>query len=393
MKNLKKILCLIIAVIMLMTAVPVESFAFFDGFWAEAVKVEFMDDLPVSYRYVQSLIDGNDTVGLVEYDLASEPDLTYKVHFSNGRTVETNNNDMVGRDLKSGVLNTSVSMFVDPVKCRNASHMGETTVEVTVIVKVYNIDKVTRSYTFKLEKDFVYEIVSDIRLSDKVNSHYDVYSPIQDFVGRDFTVEYYDGRKETLTLTDCGKKGYYLGDKPVKMWCAQELFDQGDVGWEGGIIPLTNLFVSYIDAVSVVHTKRHAWFINSFDIVDYKLNGKGGLTELTYKITYSDNRVFEKTGSFETPVNFVNSGYIDSTDEFDVYVYVRSIDGKSFYITCNAGDVNFGIYTKHQSDDITEFCNCLCHKEGTANSIVYTLLSKIWKLLRINEHCQCGYWH
>ena len=54
MKKMKKTLSLVLAVIMLLTAVPVQSFALFDNLNPTVVKVEFADDLPISNQHVQN---------------------------------------------------------------------------------------------------------------------------------------------------------------------------------------------------------------------------------------------------------------------------------------------------------------------------------------------------
>ena len=203
---MKKTISLILAVIMLLSAVPMQSFALFDWLKPEAIDVDILDNIPVSNKYVQRIASQEGNNGNVQYDLINE----YRIYLSNGRTLEINRN-ADGSDQLSGVKNSFVTMYVNSEECAKSIEDNKNTVEVNVVVELYNINGTFRSYTFKKDKTIVKEIVTDLEICDGMPDKYDVLNPLPDFVGKQFQVSYYDGRKGLcISLFERGKNVYKI---------------------------------------------------------------------------------------------------------------------------------------------------------------------------------------
>lgn len=388
MKNMKKTLSLILAVIMLLSAVPMQSFALFDSLWPKVVDVEILDNTPISNKYVQSLASEKNMKNEVKYDLSSD----YRVFLSNGRVIDVNA-DSDGSDLKSGVLYTFVSVYVNAEECAKAIELGKKKVNITIWVKLYNLDDTFRSYMYYTEKDIVEELVTDIKLYDSMPKIYDYLNPLPDFVGKEFKVEYCNGGYDILALEKCGDD-YYLGDKKVNMWCEDGWYDSCSSGSDFGcgIVYYTALYVSYIDKSCVLDDKHNLWIFDSIDILDYKLNGKGGITAITYKLVgYEDTTI--KTCVLEEPIKFEEYTIIDNINGLDIVANVRRQGDSSYYLACSSGYSQWNLYDATEFDDITEFCDCRCHKDGKLNNLIYAFLLRIWKIFGKNEICQCGLDH
>lgn len=386
MKRTLKAVSLILVVIMLVTSVPMQGFALFDQLWPKVIAVEFQDNVPISNKYVQLIASENLKTDNVKYDLGGE----FLVYLSNGRTIEVSENSD-GSDLFSGVLNTFVSMYVDPKECAEAIKNHRNTVDVNVTVRLLNLDDTFRGYTFEVEKEIVDEIVTDIDLVSAKPKIYDQLNPCPDFVGKKFEVKYYDGTKETLTLEDRGESGYFLGNREISMQCKE--FYYANPGWDGGDNYYTDLIINYIDMESILDTKSRLWYYTDLDIIDYKLDGKGGITEITYRLMQGYYNPIEKLCVLDEPINFNEYIVINTENGGDIVATARSLGDSSYYIACSLGYSPWDLYTYVLCDDITEFCDCLCHKEGKLNNIIYTFLLKLWQIFGINETCQCGLCH
>ena len=385
-KKMKKILSLILAVIMLISAVPMQSFAAFEWMLPEVVKVEFTDDIPVSNKFVQGV--ENADMSDVSLDYCN---YSFKLYLSNGRTIETNNHNLLGPDLPSGVVFTSVYVRTDPKECAKAIAEGKSTVKVNVGVLVYYINETIRSYHFEMEKPIVEEIVKDVKLLDPMPETYDKYYAVVSFEGKRFEVEYGDGRKEILTVTKDKNDElaeYYLGDESIYMYYGENSYIDSVTG---ETVYYEGLEFSYIDTNVVLERKFLPCPFSSYEITDYKLDGKAGLTELAYKLTYKDGRVIEKSLSFDKPVKYEEYVVIDNVDGYDIYVGIEGW-GEFYELESWIGNVVWGMES-YAEGDIKDFCDCRCHKTGFLNFIINMFIQKIWQIFRINENCQCGYWH
>ena len=380
---MKKTLSLILAVMMIICALPMQSFAAFDWLRPKVVKVEFMDDIPVSNKYVQS----------ANYEIFESVSLDnckylYKLYLSNGRTIETNNYDLLGADLLSGIAFTAVYMRTDPKECAKAIAEGKSTVKVNVGVSVYYVNNTLRSYHFEMEKPIVEEIVKEVKLIDPMPENYNKFLPDPAFVGKKFEVKYADGKTETLIFEDMGDDGYYLGEEPVYLWCGEDKYVDKVTG---ETVYYEGLEFFYIDTDVILERKYLPCPYSSFEITDYKLDGKAGIAELSYKLTYKDGRVIEKSFTFDKPLTSENYVVIDTVDGYDVLV---GVEGWSDYYYIDAG-IGYTVWEIEDfiEGDITDFCDCRCHKNDLLNIIVHTLICKVWEIFSINEYCKCGMFH
>lgn len=381
---MKKTISLILAVIMLLSAVPMQSFALFD-LKPIVVKVEALDDVPISNRYMQYLKEDYFTFGAI-------PDycnFKFKVYFSNGKSVITDNYFYDGSDEESGIANTYVIFQLQPAYAALTSALGKDTIKVRTHVFVEYTDGTAKSYMFFVEKPFTEGIVDEVNYLGEMPEITDEYYPEHDFVGEKFTVKYSDGRNEILTLEEVGDDYFYLGDKLIYMWCEEDTYvDEKN----GKLVYCKNVYCQYLDEISVVCQKEYYGTYKDFKIVDYKFTDDGGLKELTYEINYNDGQVVKDTHIFDNPVyEGDDTAYICLEDGEYIDVYVSAYEDK-LHLSASI-NYNGWIFSDYIDLDIDEFCDCRCHKDGFLNTVVNAIISKIWQIFNINEYCQCGCWH
>ncbi len=391
-KKMKKTLSLILAVVMLMSAVPMQSFALFDWFLPKVVKIEIADDVPISNKQVQSMQPYYGVDDVYVYGLGGSYRHSYKLHLSNGRSFEVDNYDLLGTDLLSGVLFTSVSMFVDRDECAKAIADGKSTVNVDLRATLYYVDDTIRTFNFEAEKEIIDEIVKDVSFIDTMPDSYDEYNPTASFIGKKFEVEYADGSKETLAIEDKGNNGYYLGAESISLWYGEDKYIDETTG---ETVYYKGLEFYYVDTTVVMEREYLPCPYSSLEILDYSLNGKGGITELTYKLAYKDGRILEKTCSFDKPITYEDYVVIDNVDGNDITVGVDAygFGDSGYFVEVWVGCDIWEMESIAESENITDFCDCRCHKDSLLNLIVNTILCRIWKIFGINEYCQCGSWH
>lgn len=388
MKNLKKTLSVILVAILLISAVPMQSFAAFDWIWPKVVKVEFVNNVPLSNKHIQNLDSWYGTSDAYVYDVSTEKQI-YKLYFSNGRTVEIDNNELYGTDLLSGVLYAGTVVHVNREECAKAIAEGKNTVNVSISVVVYYVNDNFKIYSFEMEKEIVDEIVKSVELIDAMPESFDTSYPEKSFVGKKFEIEYGDGNKEVLEFEFMGDNGYYLGNEPVYMWYGEDKYIDETTG---ETVYFEGIQFDYIDEFVVLDKKLIPCPYSSVEITDYKLDSSvAGITELTYKLTYKDDRVVEKTLTFDKALTYAESKVIDTVDGNDINLYVEAW-ADSYCIELGIGNYIWEI-TDYVEGDLVNFCDCRCHKNELLNIIVHTLICKVWEIFRINEYCKCGDWH
>lgn len=377
MKNIRKIISFILAVLTIVSTVSVGSFAATERNSSPIKSLKFEDNCPISNKAVQSAAaTSGDKVylnSLMENPYAYKP---VGIH-------------------KNGETSTPVyfSMYVKASECATAISKGKKTVSVYVSADFANEDKIiTDSFVdVVLEKKIVKEIVKNITIIGSVPDY--AKEGIYDaFYGKKFEIEYADGRKEI------GKVGYNdynftLADYPI-------YFDDGEYSEinpsTGDTVFYTGLKISYLDSQRVHNIKYIPCPYESIEIADLIFeNGK--LSKISYTLTYSDGKKANRTcltdGIHDT--SFFGS-VIDVVNGYDVTVSVftshsdYSTDAKGYlYI-----DIGYDIW---EIDDYKEFrmadyCNCICHKSGL-QYIIYSFILKIWNIFGIKNYCNCGDWH
>lgn len=388
MKKMKKTLSIVLVVIMLISSVPMQSSALFEWIWPKVVKVELVNNVPISNKYVQNSDSWFVSTDAYIYDIGEENQI-YKLYFSNGRTVEIDNGELYGTDFLSGVLYAGTVVRVNREECAKAIAEGKNTVNVSISVVVYYLNDNFKLYNFDIEKEIVNEIVTSVELIDTMPESYDEEYPEKSFVGKKFEVVYKDGGKEILALEDKGDDGYYLGKEPVLMWYGQDSYVDN---LTGETVFFEGIQFDYIDETVILDKTLLPCPYSNFEITDYKLNGKGGVTSVTYKLTYKDGSVIEKTCNFDEPIDDDSYIVIDTVDGNDIKLGVFAWSTDEYGIQSWIGYEIWDLYVELEGD-IVDFCDCRCHKDGILNNIVYNFLCIIWQIFRIKEYCQCGIYH
>ena len=92
MKKIKQTISIILAILMLITAVPMQSFAAFDFFYPTVDKIEYAKDVkPLSYKEIIAQSKESDD-GYVYNFL----DIGFDVYFSDGKKLENVNYSIIG---------------------------------------------------------------------------------------------------------------------------------------------------------------------------------------------------------------------------------------------------------------------------------------------------------
>ena len=87
MKKIKQTLSLILAVLMLITAVPMQSITAVGEKSIEVSAVEFVDDMPISMKYVEFIKHDQDCESMVPMGVYGTMDYVLDITFSDGRKV------------------------------------------------------------------------------------------------------------------------------------------------------------------------------------------------------------------------------------------------------------------------------------------------------------------
>ena len=332
MKKIKKTLSILLVTVLLISAIPMNSSALFDWIWPRVVKIEFVNDIPLSNKYIQNMDPFYGIKDTYIYDIGAEKQI-YKLYLSNGKTIEVDNYEFLGTDLLSGVLYAGVTMRVNKEECAKAIAEGKNKVNVRVNAVVYYLNDNFRMYSFDMKKEIVDEIVKDVKLIDPMPEIKDYNDICRTFVGKKFEVEYADGRKETLTFEDAGDSGYFLGDENISIWYGEGTY-KDDITGEN--VYYEGLEFWYLDTLVILERKYIDCPYSAIEISDYKVNGKGGITELTYKLTYKDGSIIEKRCVFDKPVDYKENAIIDTVDGNDITVGVNS-STDSYYVYAEIG--------------------------------------------------------
>ncbi len=377
---MKKTFSLILAVIMIFGVMPIQVFA------AQPVPVsaEFTDSMPISNQYVQN--NWVDETGMVRlYDLGFGYEYISKVNFSNGGSLSADgyfNYEM----LYCGVKEFYIYEFVNRDECQNAIDTGKTRVDVTVRVEIERLNGKVENYEFATQKEIVDAFVTDIRIVDTTPTSFNSDNINEVFKGKRFEIEFYDGKKETLTFAyDEKYECYYLGE----IYTDFEYFEQ-EQNNEGITEYYKGARLYYLDAEMVVCREKLMSPFESITILGFNADKKSGIKDITYKITYKDGRTLEKTSTTDIDRDIDAFTVVDKVDNYDVKVRLWLYQNYS-EITVSLGYEVWNIQDVLQGE-AKDFCSCWCHEYGFKYVIGFFLV-RIWQLLGINEVCKCGSWH
>lgn len=368
MKKTKQFLSLILAALMIFTAVPIQGFAFRLK-PLEITGVEFETDTPISMRNVENQnVDGISKL-FTNFMLDSNKKYyNFYVQFSDGDKVLYS--DILS---KKDEINkySEPEVYVKYDECCDALANNKEYVNVYIELLLYTKNNKTIEYSCIIDKKIVPNIIKEInpttKLSDKVCSdlsYDDRFPDVQ------FEVEYYDGKKEIIGC------GYNLNEV-----------------LSGHSVILNKIGVAefmYYDA-SYIHT---------YDLIDplytdVKLDNckfdSSHLKEVTFALTKNDGTIEQHTKALDIGVyEDANLGKIDGyTVDIDFYnsEVEFSSDGKFEVRICIGKNEDIAVLAPE------DVCSCkICHYKGL-KYIYCTIVSFFWKMFRVNEYCDCGVKH
>ena len=389
MKKMKKTISFILAVIMLLSAVPLQSLALFENLNPTVVKVEFADDLPISNQDVQNssydLIDKTLITGLGIGEMYD-----YKVYLSNGKVLEVKDGYYEEkRPLINRIRYCSVVLMVNPMECADAIAQGKETVNTEVMVMLAVKNDTIVPFTAELEKAIIPEVVKDVRLLDSMPEIGDDYDLTHYFEGKSFEVEYSDGEKKVYTLekraVEYGNE-FFLGDDIAYIWSDIEGYTD-EVTGESGCTE--KIIIEYIDASAAFYEKKFPCPYEKIEILDYTV-GDCGVTGVTYMVTYKNGKTVGGTKTFDTIKESDGSVVIDKIGGNEITAYISCYD-EEFYF-----GLWLGVYQWEMGDSVEgktrDICGCLCHENGI-KYLISVFLRRIWEAFGIKEYCECGSFH
>ena len=377
MKRFKQILSLIFAVIMLLTAVPMQSITAVDEKSIEISAVEFADDMPISMKYVEFIKDDQDCGNIVPMGVYGAMDYELDITFSDGDKVLLS--EIFEKDEISSLSGPNI--FVNYDECYNAILNDEETVNVYVELKMRANEK-DLTYECTLQKKIVPGIIKSmepITILPSViygcdithNSYWipDLYDVYEKHL---FKAEFYDG---TEAFVECGKEK----DK-VNL----DFEHGGDVYEVSSWVTFT--FYDEIIFKKVELVERY----KEVELVDCKfVDGKP--EEISFKLYRTDGAV----ESYTETVDINRMGYTDLNRiyGYDVGIYYGN-SGSSFktddklYVEFYIGKITDKLFFAPE-----DVCSCkICHYKGI-KFIYFSIISLFWKLLNINQYCDCGMEH
>lgn len=380
MKKTKKIISFILAVIMVMSLVPMQIFADEELILE---KVEVADDVPISY-YRILYHGGADYMGTDFdrlYDISGWHRYNYKLYFSNGlvlETVESSYDDL----LSYGITSYYVETIFNRNECETAILEGYPTVKVTVKVHMTKTSGEEEIKEFELDRAITERIVKSIKLIGDVPVYTDDYSFREAFYGREFEVEFYDGSKKVLTFDG------YLGTDYISTIYHEEREEIDEV--TGEKVFYRDVEFHYIDGMYCAASEKIDCPFEGIEIIDYKFDRNVDLKSLEYKIAYKNGKTVKDKISFEVAENVSNETVIGEIDGYPLKVRLWA-DGADYQFKLSAGYDIWGI-EGFSTGETREICKCICHKNGILYFLSLFVIA-FWKTLNMNTSCKCGYVH
>lgn len=401
-KTFKKTAAIILTVLMLMSIVPLQSFAAFSLVNPEIKSVAFDEGVMISMKEIEKLHDysGEDIIVLQNdrdpFSAMPASGFYYDnliVSFSNGKTVEL---DRLFDEIPSTTSYSGPKFNVSYEDCKKAIENGDSTVPVNVQLSIIFERGKDKRFEGNVECKIVESYIKSIKPAEKLNPYYEKMYHWDYFEGMEMIIEYADGTTKTAPITQGEYTGWFgplsLDGRPL---VAESVYTDGEFSEEMGS---TVEFV-YCDASIEVPVEVIDCPYRRIDLIDYTIEKNNVLTSITYKITKTNGETEIRTKECNVTA-YTDKVTIDKVGVYRVDVELN-IDMASFkensvaYIRLSLGD-GYGSGS-HRFDDRAEYdardyCSCICHKNGVAK-LIYLMLIKIWDLFGINEQCKCGAWH
>ena len=401
-KNLRKLIATTLAVLLLMSIVPLQSFAAFSLFNPNITSIAFEEGAMISMKEIERLHDyyGEDSLQLrnyLDYPYGSDFGSGFYydnliVSFSNGKTVEL---DRLFDEIPSTTSYSGPNFNVSYEDCKKAIENGDDTVPVNVELTISFERGKNKRFEGEVDCKIVESYVKSIKPAGELNPYYERMDSFDCFVGQEMIIEYADGTTKTAEITEGEYTGWFgplkLDGRPI----AAKINDGDDEFYE------TPDYVAfyYCDAIYEAPLTVIPAPYRRIDIVDYTIENMNVLTSITYTLTkingetetytkecnvtdYEDNVTIDKIGAYRVDVDL----------NIDVATSKQNSVGKiHMYLGSGTSEGSYRYYD-YEEYDASDYCNCICHKKGIAK-IVYSILVKIWDLFGINEQCRCGAWH
>ena len=378
---MKKIISLILAVLMLLSVVPMQIFAAGEPILES---VEVVDTTPISYKHIQtqgsSYYVGMDTDSL--YDISDEYSYNYKLYFANGQVLNTADN-IYGDELAPyGLTGYYVETLFSRKACQEAIEKGYPTVKVTVKVNLYKLSGEYEYKEFEVDRAITESIVKSINLIGDIPDCFDNYNFRDSLYGREFEIEFYDGRKEILAFNN------YLGSYYINS--LYQVGRQGTDNETGKTVFYRDVEMYFIDGMYRVASEKIVRVFEKIDIIDYKFDSNINLKSIKYKVTYQDGRTVVKNESFDVAVGISGEEIIGAVDGYPIYALLN-VEETDYTLELSAG------YEVWNVRDIAEgetrdICKCICHKNGILYLIGFFVIA-FWRALSLYSYCDCGNRH
>ena len=378
---MKKSISLILAVLLLLSVVPMQIFAAGEPILES---VEVVDTTPISYKHIQtqgsSYYVGMDTDSL--YDISDEYSYNYKLYFANGQVLNTADN-IYGDELAPyGLTGYYVETLFSRKACQEAIEKGYPTVKVTVKVNLYKLSGEYEYKEFEVDRAITESIVKSINLIGDIPDCFDNYNFRDSLYGREFEIEFYDGRKEILAFNN------YLGSYYINS--LYQVGRQETDNETGKTVFYRDVEMYFIDGMYRVASEKIVRVFEKIDIIDYKFDSNINLKSIKYKVTYQDGRTVVKNESFDVAVGISGEEIIGAVDGYPIYALLN-VEETDYTLELSAG------YEVWNVRDIAEgetrdICKCICHKNGILYLIGFFVIA-FWRALSLYTYCDCGNRH
>lgn len=273
-KTFKKTAAIILTVLMLMSIVPLQSFAALSLVNPEIKSVAFNEGVMISMKEIEKLHDySNEDIIVLQNDRAPFSAMPASgfyydnliVSFSNGKTVEL---DRLFDDMPEVTSYSGPSFKVSYSDCKKAIENGDSTVPVNVQLSISFERGKDKRFEGDVECKIVESYVKSIRTACELRPFHHKMYYWDYFEGMEMIIEYADGTTKTAPITQGEHTGWFgplsLDGRPL---VAESVYTDGEFPEEMGS---TVEFV-YCDASIEVPVEVIDCPYRRIDLIDYTI--------------------------------------------------------------------------------------------------------------------------
>ena len=288
MKKLRRILATTLAILMLMSIVPLQSFAALSLINPEIKSVKFDEGVMISMKEIEKLHDDlNEDIIVLQndrdpYDSMPSSGFYYDnliVSFSNGKTVEL---DRMFDDMPSTIGYSGPKFYVSYSDCKKAIENGDDTVPVNVELIISFERGKSKLFEGEVECKIVESYIKSIRPACEFEPFHHKMYYWDYFEGKEMIIEYADGTTKTAPIIQGEYTGWFgplsLDGRPL---VAESEYTDGEFPEEMG----SSVEFVYCDASIEVPVEVIDCPYRRIDLIDYTVEKNNVLTSITYKIT------------------------------------------------------------------------------------------------------------